>query len=59
VVTLDASFFQRRLGLASIRIGCAGRVGTLTIPDLTAADARDLLEMLSVRSASTLIGATI
>jgi putative membrane protein len=58
-LTLDATFFQRRLGLASIRIGCAGRVGALVIPDLTAADARQLFELLSARSASTPIRSTI
>ncbi len=58
---LTASPFQRRLGLASIRVSTAGRGagGLVTLPDLTRSEAETLLARLAFRAARTPIAETL
>ncbi|MFV0258586.1 MAG: PH domain-containing protein [Acidimicrobiales bacterium] len=60
-VRLASSFFQRRLGLVSLRLVTAGRGrrAIITVPDLPTADAERLLTRLAERSAATPDPATL
>ncbi|MEM9614284.1 MAG: PH domain-containing protein [Actinomycetota bacterium] len=60
-VRTRATFFQRRLELADVRVSTAGVgvVGLVTIPDLPLAEAEELLAALAHRSARTPLADTL
>lgn len=60
-IRMRATIFQRRLGLADVRVSTAGVgvVGLVTIPDLPVADAEQLMAELGHRSARTPLADTL
>ena len=61
ITRVSQTWFQRRLGLATIWVSTAGhtRGQVATIPDLTKADAHTIADSISRRSAQSPIGDTI
>ena len=61
IVRLHATVFQRRLGLATLRLSTAGKGfgGIVSIPDLPEAAAEALLFALARRAGTTAIGDTL
>ncbi len=61
VLRLHQSFFQRRLGLASVQVGTAGMglLGVVTLPDLELHTASELMHHLAVASAETPLARTL
>ena len=61
IVRTDATFFQRRLGLATVRVSTAGIGfgGLVQLPDLPIDEANDLHHALAVRAAATSEGHTL
>lgn len=61
IVRLHATFFQRRLDLATLRLSTAGRGfgGIVSLPDLPQATAEELLAALTRRAGSTPIADTL
>ncbi len=58
---VHSTFFQRRLGLATVKVSTAGRGfgGLVSLPDVTQSEAEDLLHGLSRRAAATPIAQTL
>jgi putative membrane protein len=61
VLRLHQSYFQRRLGLASVEVGTAGMglLGLVTLPDLELDTASELMHHLAVASAQTPLARTL